>query len=32
VLGDDGLLGVLTRRSVMAAIARHGRGEAATTP
>lgn len=28
VLGEEGLLGVLTRRSVMAAIARHARGDA----
>jgi Zn-dependent protease/CBS domain-containing protein len=31
VVGDEGLLGVLTRRSVLAAIARHTRGEV-TTP
>jgi Zn-dependent protease/CBS domain-containing protein len=30
VIGDDGLLGVVTRRSVMAAIARHTRGAART--
>lgn len=32
VLGDEGLLGVLTRRSVMAAIARHAHGGDAGTP